>query len=177
MAPALTDSGFLNDFHLKPTPVTANRARLHTATSASDWCSVHHGHFWWSSPRFATVAFMFSTSIFLLFEHFWLWVEFGTYDETAKVQLWRSYLSLCQNLNCMVFFCVSCFILKVLSSPCTETLLHLLVPLVVWFFSPFLSTTSWPFCQIKVLPLWPVCIHFGPWIVPEPTLLNKLWYL
>lgn len=36
MPPALTDSGFLNDSHLKPTPVTANRARLHTATSASD---------------------------------------------------------------------------------------------------------------------------------------------
>lgn len=35
MAPALTDSGFLNDFHLKPTPVTANRARLHTVTAAS----------------------------------------------------------------------------------------------------------------------------------------------
>lgn len=46
MAPALTDSGFLNDFHLKPTPVTANRARLHTVTAASEWCSAHHGHLW-----------------------------------------------------------------------------------------------------------------------------------
>lgn len=115
-------------------------------------------------------SFHFLKFNFLLFEHFWLWVELGTYEATAKVQLLRSHLSLCQNLDCVVFFLCFLFyfesllfpLYRIFTSPlgsidcswdspvsCSPVYLNppsrwfpFLVCLVVWFFSPFLTMTT-----------------------------------
>lgn len=93
VAPAWTNSCFSRDFHLKPAPVTANRARL--IQSGSEWVTFgtlqHLNRLLLALlPCFRFLSFNFS-----LCEHFFQeWVVFGTCKAPVKVQLWRTHHSL-----------------------------------------------------------------------------------